>query len=136
VEDLSIGETGGPTIRFHSKEVDTDGWVSAYSVSASASGLEATVTVENPGFRPPPSKFFADLSIDWDRPTQTHEWISLSHELRLSSTSDSCGHVSVRAELRGVDGDPWRASCTVFVEAGQLGALSRRASMFFGSSVL
>jgi len=57
---------------------------------------------------------------------------SLEGHLRISATSDSLGHVSLRVEL-GDNQVPidWRAETSLFLEAGQLESMAKGARSFF-----
>ena len=79
------------------------------------------------------TSFFEHLANDWRGWEGSRVIESLEHQLRLSCTSDPAGHVEIRVELRGDrSGADWRAADTVYLEAGQLEDLARRAKAYFG----
>lgn len=78
------------------------------------------------------SKFFASLARDWRGWSDEKSHESLEGHLRVSATSDSLGHVSLRVVLRDdFGGSNWRVEDTLFLEAGQLERIAKEAGQFF-----
>jgi hypothetical protein len=79
------------------------------------------------------SRFFQAMAESWRGWDGERVIESLEGQLRLSCTTDRLGHVAVRVHLRGdMGGSDWRAEDTVYVEAGQLEDIARRAQQYFG----
>ncbi len=80
-----------------------------------------------------PAPWFAEMAARWRGWPGELLWESLEGEIRLRSTQDRAGHVSLMADLHfGHMADDWSARAAIKAEAGQLEALSRRAVAFFG----
>lgn len=80
-----------------------------------------------------PARLFVEMAALWRGWPDQLTWESLEGELKLSSTQDGTGHVSIRSELRsGPMEQDWDAATTVMVDAGQLDRLARHARSFFG----
>jgi hypothetical protein len=79
------------------------------------------------------SAYFADLALNWRGWNGLKEQSSLEGHLKLTSSSDSLGHIRIRVVLRGIDaGSEWRAETSIYLEAGQLELVAKRAAQFFG----
>lgn len=79
------------------------------------------------------SAYFSDLSLNWRGWDRLKERASLEGHLKLTSSSDPLGHIRIRVVLRGIDaGSQWRAETSIYVEAGQLELVAKRAAQFFG----
>lgn len=78
--------------------------------------------------------YFQDLAENWRGWDGTKCERSVEGHLELEATADSTGHITLRVTLSNEPlYDVWRASCRLRLEAGQLEALAKRASRFFGS---
>jgi hypothetical protein len=108
---------------------DADGW---FLVSLEGGELSASVRVYD--IHPHHwSLFFEQLAEHWRGWPGERSHESLEHHLRLSASTDSLGHISLRLLLRGIDsGSNWRAEETLFLEAGQLERVAKAARRFFG----
>ena len=79
------------------------------------------------------SRFFQAMAQSWRGWDGERTIESLEGQLRLACKTDRLGHVSVRVKLRGdIGGSDWRAEDTLYLEAGQLDELARRAKGYFG----
>ena len=78
------------------------------------------------------AEFFADLASNWRGWSGEKLHASLEGHLSIAATSNSLGHISLQALLRGdFGGSNWRAEGTLFLEAGQLEHLAKEAGRFF-----
>ena len=96
---------------------------------------EVSATVEVYDIQPQRwSIFFQGLADNWRGWAGVREHESLEHHLKLSCTADSTGHVEMRCILRGDPGTSnWRVEDSLFLEAGQLDGLAKRAKEYFGT---
>jgi Family of unknown function (DUF6228) len=79
------------------------------------------------------SSYFADLAMSWRGWDGVKEKSSLEGHLELSASSDPLGHIRIRVVLRGIDASSaWRAETDLYLEAGQLDLVAKRAAQFFG----
>ncbi len=83
-----------------------------------------------------PAPLFVEMAERWRGWSSELCWRSLEGELGLRCTQDRTGHVSIRVELHSgpmkYDWYAWSVKATIMVEAGQLEAMSHRATAFFG----
>jgi len=79
------------------------------------------------------TEFFSELAANWRGWADVKTCESLEGHLLLSATSDRAGHVQLRVCLSSqqLEND-WSAECPIHLEAGQLDALARSASPYFG----
>ena len=134
MEIFEIGTSSDLLLRFHSREIDSDGAIDSYLATIVSPGLEATIKVDNSPYGFPPSAFFERLASAWHDWKPEFDWRALEAELYLSASADALGHVEVTANFRGGFNQPWRATGSCILEAGQLDSVARRAAAFFGSS--
>src|SRR5262249_32127444 len=85
-----------------------------------------------------PAVLFADMARQWSGWPGKLTWESVLGELSLTCSHDRRGHITIRVNLRSAQipdqtPDDWIVNASVFIEAGQLEALARRAKQFFGS---
>jgi uncharacterized protein DUF6228 len=79
------------------------------------------------------TELFDGLARDWRGWEGVRTLVSLESQLEVSCSADRLGHVSLRVELSGDHlGSDWRAADTIYLEAGQLEDLARRARGYFG----
>ena len=79
------------------------------------------------------SRFFQSMAESWRGWEGERKLESLEGQLCVACTTDRVGHISVRVKLRGdMGGSDWRAEDTLYLEAGQLDELARRAKEYFG----
>ena len=80
------------------------------------------------------SLFFQELADNWRGWDGVKKHESLENHLKLSCTADSTGHIEMRCILRGDPaGSNWRVEDSLFIEAGQLDGLAKRAKKYFGA---
>jgi hypothetical protein len=78
------------------------------------------------------SAFFQDLADHWRGWNGVKEHQSLEHNLKLSCSSDSTGHIEMRCILRGYfGGTDWWMKDSLYLEAGQLADLTKQAKRYF-----
>jgi hypothetical protein len=79
------------------------------------------------------TELFERIATDWRGWDGQRTVETLEGQLRLLCTADRLGHVALRVEMRGeMSGSDWRAADTIYLEAGQLDDLARRAKEYFG----
>lgn len=126
---LSDGEFG---ITF-CQPLRSDGWLDSFVVRIEEPGLSVSARVENSGVIQGTETFFQDLAHNWHGWEGEKSWYALEGELSLVATSDSLGHITIRAQLQPTAGpEGWRVIAYAYAEAGQLESLSKRAAQFFG----
>lgn len=102
-------------------------------VRIAAPGLEAAVEVyehEDGETLRGLASLFEELARSWRGWQGDQRWSSLEGELTITATHDGLGTVELRALLRELESDVlgwWSASISVFVDAGALDELARRA---------
>ena len=103
-----------------------------FTVSLIGTPLSATVLVYD--IQPQRwGDFFADLAMSWPGWDNKKECQSLEEHLRVAATHDRLGHIRLRVYLRDVNvGSDWSAETSIWLEAGQLEDVAKRARQYFG----
>jgi Family of unknown function (DUF6228) len=87
---------------------------------------------------PPVSDLFSALAVDWRGWEGEHAWGSLDGEVDLRATHDKLGTVTLTVRLRShvytasVRDFLWTTTALLFLDAGGLDALARKAAQFTG----
>jgi len=100
----------------------------AFDVSATFGMFSGSVR-STTYFAGSPADLFAEAARDWRGWTGDKVWEAISHELKLSLSSETLGGCRLLVSL--ADGDEKLEGC-IHLEAGQLESLARRAANFFG----
>lgn len=80
------------------------------------------------------SILFSDIADNWRGWDGVKEHESLEHNLKVSCTADATGHIEMRWTLKGEPaGSNWRVEDSLYLEAGGLAGLAKRAEEYFGT---
>ena len=136
MESLLIeGENGG-TIEFLNRvPAEKDHSVEEFWVRITDPSLSALRGISAASGSSHPAALFRQMAERWRGWTGELHWESLDDGLCLRASQDRTGHVSILIRLRqeiGLSSCDWSVETTIVVEAGQLGAIARRAELFFG----
>lgn len=75
------------------------------------------------------SRYFADLANSWRGWNGVKQWNSLEGELKISSDSDSLGHIAMEITFESYGS--WKSQITMAFEAGQLDDIASEIKTFF-----
>jgi Family of unknown function (DUF6228) len=107
--------------------------IGSFSVRVTDHNLSAVTGVYAGYVHSNPVKLFADMARQWRGWKGELSWSSLDSEMTLACSRDRLGHVAIRVRLRPRHMPyDWQVEATVMTEAGQLEAIAKRATLFFG----
>lgn len=101
-----------------------------YRVTLEATDIKISVKVY--AFDPFDKSFwsyFEDLANNWRGWESEKQWSSLEGEFKVSSESDSLGHIRMGFALESFD--KWNAQIIINLDAGQLEDIAQKVKQFF-----
>ena len=130
--DFEIKSDNEYRILFSERSHDSKGWLTQYTVTLYSPNMSGTVRVDNSPYGESPLQLFQSIENEWKGWKGEKSWWSFEGEFDLSATSDSTGHITLKASLFSGYGVPSsRLQTELQVESGQLDQIAKTAREFF-----
>ena len=100
--DFEIKSDNEYRILFSERSHDSKGWLTQYTVTLYSPNMSGTVRVDNSPYGQSPLQLFQSIENEWKGWKGEKSWGSFEGEFDLSATSDSTGHITLKASLFSV----------------------------------